>query len=107
MTQHTMTLTKALHKSIEFETTKRSPLNLNNHSCEALSQMVGLIEEKKEELTNQIQGTEYLIDNAEDLAESFENDLRRKVGLQKKELDDLMKWQKLFLDAWTEVKGKK
>lgn len=101
-----MTLTKALHKSIEFETAKRSPLNLNNHSCEALSQMVGLIEKKKEELTNQIHSTEYLIDNAEDMAESFENDLRRKVGLKKKELDDIMKWQKLFLDAWAEVKSK-
>jgi hypothetical protein len=99
-------LTHALHASIDYETSKRSIMNLMNHSAEHLSVVIELIEKERKELEFITESLDNEISSAEDMSEDLEIRLRNSITEQRNKLETLLAWRLIFVNAWSEVKNK-
>jgi hypothetical protein len=99
-----MTTTALLHKSIEFEQSKSSPLNLLNHGKDDLLFVIELFDAEKQVLQAMIDSNQYYLDNCEDMAEGLRTKIGQTVDEQRERMETLLAWRNLFWSVWENVK---
>lgn len=98
------TLTKTLEKSIQYEQSKTSLMNLATHKRQDISELIEAIDEKRDALSHMIDSNIYFLDNNEDIEEGLEKKMWESVATYRGKLETLIAWRMILLTAWNSVK---